>query len=80
MAERHDFILVSVGEGQQYLAWAHIVSVTIVPVVSGDEPGSTDRLVARIATGDGQQIEVYDDDARALGAELRARAGLQPQG
>ena len=69
MAEQHDFILVSVGEVLQYLAWAHIVSVAVAPVVTGAEPGATDRLVARIATADGQNIEVYDDDARRLDAE-----------
>ena len=78
MAEKHDFILVGVGEGQQYLAWAHIVSVVIMPVVAGTEIGSSDRLVARIATVDGQTTEVYDDEARALGAQLQVRAGLHP--
>ena len=71
-----DFIMISAGEGYQYLAWAHVVSVTVVPVVSGEELEAGGHLVARIVTVDGQSIEAHDDDARRIDAALRTRAGI----
>jgi hypothetical protein len=76
MAEGHDFIMISAGEGYHYLAWAHIVGVAVAPIVSGEDTNLPGRLMARIATVDGQTIEAYDDDARRLDAALRARAGV----
>ena len=76
MTEGSDFIAISAGEGYQYLAWAHVISVTVVPVVHGEGRRGGGHLVARIVTTDGQSIEAHDDDARRIDATLRARAGI----